>query len=123
LVRGDRGALDAHAVPLDRVRGVDRDLVVGGVAVLHGKVVVLQLDIQVGQDQLVLDVLPDDPGHLVAVEFDDGVRHLDLGHVCLVPFPVMTAAYGSDAATASTAAPNTAKAATSMAFPRDASSP
>src|SRR3984957_13176138 len=81
LVRGDRGALDADAMALDGVRGVDRDLIVRRVAVLHGKVVVLQLDIQVGQDQPVLDVLPDDPRHLVAVEFDDGIGYLDLGHV------------------------------------------
>jgi len=26
----------------------------------------------------VLDILPDDPGHLVAIEFDDGVGHLDI---------------------------------------------
>ena len=31
-----------------------------------------------GQDQLVLDERPDDPGHLVAVELDDGILHLDL---------------------------------------------
>jgi hypothetical protein len=24
--------------------------------------------------------LPDDPGHFVAIELDDGVLHLDLGH-------------------------------------------
>lgn len=30
-------------------------------------------------DELVLDVLPDDAGHLVAVELDDGVLDLDLG--------------------------------------------
>jgi hypothetical protein len=80
LVRGDGRALHADAVPLDGVRRVDRHLVVGGVAVLDAEVVVLELDIQVGQYQLVLDVLPDDAGHLVTVEFDDGVRHLDLGH-------------------------------------------
>ena len=44
------------------------------------EVVVMQLDVEIGVDQLVLDQLPDDPGHLVAVEFDDGVGHLDLGH-------------------------------------------
>jgi hypothetical protein len=31
-------------------------------------------------DQLVLDELPNDPGHLVAVELDDRVGDLDLGH-------------------------------------------
>ena len=80
LVRGDGGALDADAVPLDGVGGVDRDLVVGGVAVLDAQVVVLQLDVEVGQDQLLPDLLPDDPGHLVAVELDDRVVYLDLRH-------------------------------------------
>src|SRR3984957_2865110 len=80
LVRRDRGALDAHAVALDGVGRVHRDLVIGGVPLLDREVVVLQVDIQVGQDQLVLDELPDNPRHLVAVEFDDGIGHLDLGH-------------------------------------------
>jgi hypothetical protein len=31
-------------------------------------------------DQLVLDELPDDPRHLVAVHFDDGVGDFDFGH-------------------------------------------
>ena len=37
LVRGDGGALHAHADLLDRVGGVDRDLVVGRVAVLDAR--------------------------------------------------------------------------------------
>ncbi len=80
LVRRDGGAFDADAVLLDGVGGVDGDLVVGLVAVFHAEVEVLQVDVEVGQDQLVLDELPDDAGHLVAVEFDDGVRHLDFCH-------------------------------------------
>ena len=51
LVGRDGGALDAHAVPLDRVGGVDRDLVVGLVAVLDRQVVVLQLDVDNHQSQ------------------------------------------------------------------------
>ncbi len=45
---------------LDGVRRVDRDLIVGRVAVLDRKVVILEVDIKVGVDQLVLDILPDD---------------------------------------------------------------
>ena len=80
LVGRDRRALDPDAVLLDRVGGVDRDLVVARVAALDAEVEVLELDVEVGKDQLVLDELPDDPRHLVAVELDDRVLHLDLRH-------------------------------------------
>ena len=82
LVGRDRRALDADAVLLDGVGRVDRDLVVGRVAVLDAEVVVLEVDVEVGVDQRVLDRLPDDARHLVAVELDDRAFDLDLvnGH-------------------------------------------
>ncbi len=52
------------------------------VAVLDAEVVVFQVDVEIGQDQLLLDERPDDAGHLVAVEFDDRVLDLDLRHDC-----------------------------------------
>ena len=54
------------------------DLVVGLVAVGQAQVVVLEVDVQVGVDELVLDVLPDDAGHLIAVQLDNRVLDLDL---------------------------------------------
>ncbi len=81
FVRRDGGALDADAVLLDGVGGVDGDLIVGGVAVLDRQIVIFDVEVEIGQDQLVLDQLPDDAGHLVAVEIDDRVRHLDLRHM------------------------------------------
>src|SRR3954447_11099991 len=65
---------------LDGVRGVDGDLVARRVAALDRQVEVDEVDVEVGQDQLLLDERPDDPGHLVAVELDDRVFDLDLGH-------------------------------------------
>ena len=59
---------------------VDRDLVVGCIAMLDAEVEVLQVDIEVLQDQLVLDELPDDAGHLIAVELHDRIGDLDLAH-------------------------------------------
>ena len=73
LVGRDGRALHAHAVLLDRLGGFDGDGVLAGVAALDPEVVVLQVDVQVGNDQLLLDERPDDPGHLVAVKLHDGV--------------------------------------------------
>ena len=80
FVRGDGGAFDAHAVLLDRIGAVNGDLVVGLVALFNAQVVIFQVDIEIGEDQLVLDQLPDDPGHFIAVDVDHGVGDFDLGH-------------------------------------------
>ena len=79
FIGGDGGALDADRVLLDSLGGIEGDLVVGLVAVFEAEVVVLEVDVEVGVDELVLDVLPDDAGHFVAVELDDGVLDLDFG--------------------------------------------
>src|ERR1700722_14239529 len=81
LVRGDGRAFDADAGGLDRMRRVDRDLVVGRVAILDREIVVLEIDVQIGMDKLVANQLPDDARHLIAVEFDDRIRDFDLGHL------------------------------------------
>src|SRR5262249_21703094 len=50
LVRSDRRAFGANGQALDGVGRVDGDLVVGGVAILYRKVVIMQIDIEVWQD-------------------------------------------------------------------------
>ena len=40
----------------------------------------LKLDVEIRMDELVADQLPDDLGHLVAVQLDDRMDDLDLGH-------------------------------------------
>ena len=47
---------------------------------LHTEVVILKIDIEVREDEAVLDELPNDASHFVAVEFDDGIINLDFGH-------------------------------------------
>ena len=79
-VGGDGGALDGDAQAFGGLCGVDGDLVVGLVAVLEAEVVVLGLKVNVGADELILDDLPDDAGHLVAVHLDERGLHRDLGH-------------------------------------------
>lgn len=78
LVRRDGGTLDANRVLLDGLGGIEGDLILGLIAILESQIVVLEVDVQVREDELVLDVLPDDAGHLIAVQLDDGVLDLDL---------------------------------------------
>ena len=80
FVGGDGGALDADADLLDRFCCFDRDPIARFVALLHAEVVIKQFDIEIGMDQLFLDEMPNDAGHLVAVHFDDRIRDFDLRH-------------------------------------------
>jgi hypothetical protein len=80
FVRRDGGAFHRDADFLGLVGGIDGDLIVGLVAVLDAEVVIEKVDVEIGMNQLVLDQLPDDPSHLVAIHLDDGVGHLDFRH-------------------------------------------
>ena len=62
------------------VGGVDRDLVVGLVALLDAEIVIEKIDIEIRMDQFVLDELPDDAGHLVAIHLDDRILYFDFRH-------------------------------------------
>jgi hypothetical protein len=53
---------------------------VGLVALLDAEIVVQQLDVEIRMDQLLLDEMPDDAGHLVAVHLDDRIADLDFRH-------------------------------------------
>jgi hypothetical protein len=78
LVGRDGGALDTDRVLLDGLCSIEGDLVVCLVAVGQAEVIVLEVNVEVGVDELVLDGLPDDARHLVAIELDDRVDDLDL---------------------------------------------
>ncbi len=81
FVWGDRGALHADAM-LQELHCAESIVTWSSVciAVLHTKVVVLKIDIEVRHDEAVLDELPDDAGHFIAIEFDDRMFNLDLCH-------------------------------------------
>ena len=95
FVRRDGRAFHGDAVFLGGFGRIDGDLVVGRVAVLDRQVVILQVDVEIGQDQALLDERPDDAGHLVAVHFDDGVCNLDDGHEKLLKGDVTGLTRGS----------------------------
>ena len=77
----DCRAFYADTIFGDRVRRIDRDFVVGMIADFDGQIIIVKIDIKVRQDEPVANPLPDDPGHLISVDLDDGIFHLDLGHV------------------------------------------
>ncbi len=64
----------------DRGGGVDGHLIARGVAVLHRQIEIEQVNVEIGMNELVFYELPDDTGHLVAVDIDDGVGDLDFAH-------------------------------------------
>eukprot|EP00128_Syssomonas_multiformis_P005792 Colp12_sorted_trinity150504_noHs@29020 len=72
LIRSDGGALDANVVLLDGFSGLNSDLVISLVTVLDAEIEVLNIKINEGEDEFLFDELPDDAGHLVAIEVDDG---------------------------------------------------
>jgi len=80
LIRRDGGAFDADPALFDRLGGIERHPVGGGVTVLDGQVIGTQVDFQIGENQLFFDEFPDDAGHLVAIEFDDGIFDGDAAH-------------------------------------------
>jgi methyl coenzyme M reductase gamma subunit len=79
LIRCDGRTLDAHAILLDCFSGIHGDLVIRLISVRQTQIIVLQINVQVRMDELVLDILPDYAGHLVAIKLDDRVFDLDLG--------------------------------------------
>src|SRR5690625_3074743 len=86
LIRRDGRAFHTNTDLADLVRGIHRDLVIGRIPTFDAKVVIEQVHVQIGQDQLVLDELPDDPGHLVAIKLDHRICHFYSGHApCLLP--------------------------------------
>ena len=67
LVWCDGRTFDAYTVFLNGVSRINSDLVIGFIAHFHAQIVIFQVNIQIGQDQLFLDEIPDDAGHFVAV--------------------------------------------------------
>lgn len=77
LVRGDGCAFDSDLVLQHCVGAVNSNLIVSSVSVFDGQVVVFGLDVDVGVDVLLLDPVPNNLGHLVSVNVDNGASNFD----------------------------------------------
>lgn len=78
LIGSNSGTLDTDLGAEHSVGTVNGDLVAGGITVLDGKIIVFGLEVEVRVDMAFLNPLPDDAGHLVTVDVDDGLVDLDL---------------------------------------------
>ena len=77
LIWSDGGALDSHFAFLDGFGCIHGDLVVSFISVFHAEVEVLDVEVEEGMDQLVLDLLPEDTSHLVSVKLSNWILDLD----------------------------------------------
>ena len=80
LVGGDGGAFDSHAVFFIRLGGVNGHLVPRLLPVREAQVIILGLEVDIWLQQLLLDLPPEDAGHLVPVHLHQGGFHLQLVH-------------------------------------------
>ena len=79
-VGGDGGALDRHAVFFVCVGGVHRHLIFGFLTVHKAQVIIFGFQIDKRQNHFILNLFPQDAGHLIAVHLHQGGRHLDFFH-------------------------------------------
>ena len=73
-------ALGADLQPLDRIGGFDRHRIPRFFPIWEGKVIILRVKLHKGQDQFLLDHVPDNARHFIAVQLRDRILHLDSFH-------------------------------------------
>ena len=81
LIGSNSGALDGNAVFLCRFGSVKGNLVICLIPVGKAQIIILGPEIDIRQQELILDQLPDDPCHLISVHLHKGRLHLDFAHV------------------------------------------
>ncbi len=77
FIGSDGSALDTNFAIFDGFGGIHSDLIVGLVSVFDTEVKVLNVQIQKGMDELILDLLPEDSSHFITIKFGDWVFDFD----------------------------------------------
>ena len=77
LIGSDGSALNTDFTLLDGVGSINGNLIVGGISVFNAEVKVLDVEVKEGVDEVFLDLLPDDSGHFITIEFSNWVLNLD----------------------------------------------
>jgi len=77
LIGSNGGAFNTDLAFFDGLGGIESDLIVGFVSILHTEIKVLDVEIKEGSDEVIFDLLPDDSGHLITIKFGDRVSNFD----------------------------------------------
>ena len=77
LIWGDGSTLDSNFTFFDCFGSIKGNLIVGLITMLDSKVEVLDGEMKEGENEIIFDGFPDDSGHLITIEFDDGIRDMD----------------------------------------------
>ena len=80
MVRRDCRAFDRHTVFFCRHGRVDSNLIIGVIPMFQAQIIILCLQIDIRKKKFVLDHLPENPGHLIAVHFNKRCLHLNFSH-------------------------------------------
>ena len=82
FVWGDGCTLHSNAMLQNGMCRVDGYLIVCGITIFDAQVVVLKIDIEIRKNESVLNELPHDARHFIAIEFDYWVYDFDFGCHC-----------------------------------------
>ena len=82
LIGSNGSTFNANFAFFDEFGGVQSDLVVSFVPVLYAEIKVLSIEFKVGLYEIILDLLPDNSGHFIAIKISHGVLNLDFAEAC-----------------------------------------
>ena len=85
-IRCNRCALDRHAIFFCRLRRQNGNLIVRLIPLFESQIIILRLQLDIRQQQLLLDHLPENSCHFIAVHLDKRCFHLNSIHGLLLVF-------------------------------------
>lgn len=77
LIRSNCSTLYTDRVFLHSLRSLLCNFVISFISVFHAKVIVFKVDVQVGQNEFFLNLVPDDTSHFIAVHLHNGILDFD----------------------------------------------
>ena len=87
-IRSNGRTLHGNTILFIRQSRIDRHLIICFIPVFQSQIIILCLQIDKWQKELVLNDLPEDPGHLIAIHLHQRCRHPYLFHSFISYLPL-----------------------------------